>query len=83
MNYHFSIKLVSTNFNNILSGLSVQKLVESWKHKALLLFKLMLLRRKVLIYGSPAGTVSAALLTLVSLLPHCLESGLSLAANVT
>ncbi|KPI91556.1 Late secretory pathway protein AVL9-like [Papilio xuthus] len=66
-----------------LEGLSVQKLVESWKHKALLLFKLLLLRRKVLIYGSPAGTLSAALLTLVSLLPHCLESGLSLAANVT
>ncbi|XP_049867274.1 late secretory pathway protein AVL9 homolog [Pectinophora gossypiella] len=66
-----------------LEGLSVQRLVENWKHKALLLFKLLLLRRKVLIYGSPAGTLSAALLTLVSLLPRCLEHGLSRAANVT
>ncbi|XP_072943735.1 late secretory pathway protein AVL9 homolog [Epargyreus clarus] len=65
-----------------LEGLSVQKLVENWRHKALLLFKLLLLRRKVLIYGSPAGTLSAALLTLVSLLPRCLEYGLSHAANV-
>ncbi|KOB71455.1 Uncharacterized protein OBRU01_13717 [Operophtera brumata] len=43
---------------------------------------LVLLRRKVLIYGSPAGPLSAAVLTLVSLLPQCLESGLSHAANV-
>ncbi|XP_046965063.1 late secretory pathway protein AVL9 homolog [Vanessa cardui] len=63
-------------------GFSVQKLVESWRHKALLLFKLLLLRRKVLIYGSPAGALSAALLTLISLMPRCLEYGLSQSANV-
>lgn len=66
----------------LFSGLSVQRLVENWRHKALLLFKLMLLRRKVLIYGAPAGPLSSALLTLVSLLPHCLETGLLHAANV-
>lgn len=68
--------------DQIVEGLSVQKLLENWKHKALLLFKLILLRRKVLIYGAPAGPLSTALLTLVSLLPHCLESGLTRAANV-
>ncbi|KAJ8722651.1 hypothetical protein PYW07_003831 [Mythimna separata] len=68
--------------DQIVEGLSVQRLVENWRHKALLLFKLMLLRRKVLIYGAPAGPLSTALLTLVSLLPHCLESGLLRAANV-
>ncbi|KAM3963024.1 late secretory pathway protein AVL9 homolog [Aphomia sociella] len=66
-----------------LEGLSVMRLVDNWRHKALLLFKLLLLRRKVLMYGSPAGPLSAALLTLVSLLPRCLEHGLSRAANVT
>ncbi|XP_052757546.1 late secretory pathway protein AVL9 homolog isoform X2 [Galleria mellonella] len=66
-----------------LEGLSVMRLIESWRHKALLLFKLLLLRRKVLMYGSPAGPLSAALLTLVSLLPRCLEHGLTRAANVT
>ncbi|XP_059057068.1 late secretory pathway protein AVL9 homolog [Achroia grisella] len=66
-----------------LEGLSVMQLVESWRHKALLLFKLLLLRRKVLMYGSPAGPLSAALLTLMSLLPRCLEHGLTRAANVT
>ncbi|OWR45205.1 late secretory pathway protein AVL9 homolog isoform X2 [Danaus plexippus] len=65
-----------------LEGLSVQKLVENWRHKALLLFKLLLLRQKVLIYGSPAGSLSTALLTLVSLLPQCLEYGLTKSANV-
>ncbi|XP_034840605.1 late secretory pathway protein AVL9 homolog isoform X1 [Maniola hyperantus] len=65
-----------------LEGLSVQKIVENWRHKALLLFKLLLLRRKILIYGSPAGSLSATLLTLVSLLPQCLEQGLSQSANV-
>ncbi|XP_053626110.1 late secretory pathway protein AVL9 homolog [Plodia interpunctella] len=66
-----------------LEGLSVMRLIENWRHKALLLFKLMLLRKKVLMYGSPAGPLSAALLTLVSLLPRCLEHGLTKAANVT
>ncbi|XP_063531552.1 late secretory pathway protein AVL9 homolog isoform X2 [Cydia strobilella] len=65
-----------------LEGLSVLRLVESWRHKALLLFKLVLLRRRVLVYGAPAGPLSAALLTLVSLLPRCLEHGLGKAANV-
>ncbi|XP_047021190.1 late secretory pathway protein AVL9 homolog [Helicoverpa zea] len=68
--------------DQIVEGLSVQRLVENWRHKALLLFKLLLLRRKVLIYGSPAGPLSTALLTLVSLLPYCLENGLVRAANV-
>ncbi|KAJ0180595.1 hypothetical protein K1T71_003999 [Dendrolimus kikuchii] len=65
-----------------LEGLSVQRLIENWRHKALLLFKLLLLRRKVLIYGSPAGPLSTALLTLVSLLPRCVEYGLIRSANV-
>ncbi|XP_013195839.1 late secretory pathway protein AVL9 homolog isoform X2 [Amyelois transitella] len=65
-----------------LEGLSVMRLIDNWRHKALLLFKLLLLRRKVLMYGSPAGPLSTALLTLVSLLPRCLEHGLTKAANV-
>ncbi|XP_063821852.1 late secretory pathway protein AVL9 homolog [Ostrinia nubilalis] len=69
--------------DQILEGLSVQRLVENWRHKALLLFKLLLLRRKVLIYGAPAGALSAALLTLLSLLPRCLDHGLTNAANIT
>ncbi|CAH2086363.1 unnamed protein product [Euphydryas editha] len=68
--------------DQVFEGFSVQKLVENWRHKALLLFKLLLLRRKVLVYGSPAGPLSAALLTLISLLPRCLEYGLSQSANV-
>lgn len=77
----FHIELYNLMFVFVL-GLSITKLVESWKHKALLLFKLLLLRRKVLIYGSPVGALSGALLTLVSLLPRCLEYGLSQSANV-
>ncbi|KAL0893991.1 hypothetical protein ABMA27_014063 [Loxostege sticticalis] len=69
--------------DQIFEGLSVQRLVESWRHKALLLFKLLLLRRKVLIYGAPAGALSEALLTLLSLLPRCLDHGLTHAANIT
>lgn len=65
-----------------LEGLSVQRLLENWRHKALLLFKLLLLRRKILMYGSPAGPLSNALLTLVSLLPRCIEYGLVQSANV-
>ncbi|CAH0406435.1 unnamed protein product [Chilo suppressalis] len=68
--------------DQLLEGLSVQRLLENWRHKALLLFKLLLLRRKVLIYGSPAGALSSALLSLLTLLPRCLEYGLTHAANV-
>ncbi|KAL4705765.1 hypothetical protein ACJJTC_006546 [Scirpophaga incertulas] len=68
--------------DQMLEGLSVQRLIENWRHKALLLFKLLLLRKKVLIYGAPAGSVSAALLSVLSLLPLCVEKGLNRAANV-
>ncbi|GBP85348.1 Late secretory pathway protein AVL9 homolog [Eumeta japonica] len=65
-----------------LEGLSVQKLVEVWRHKALLLLKLLLMRRRVLMYGSPAGPLSATLLSLVSLLPQTVEKGLTHSANI-
>lgn len=65
-----------------LEGLSVQRLLDTWRHKALLLFKLLLLRRRVVVHGTPAGPLSATLLTLVSLLPRCFDYGLNKAANV-
>lgn len=67
---------------NLSLGLSVQRLLETWRHKALLLFKLLLLRRRVVFYGAQAGPLSATLLALVSLLPQCLDHGLTKAANV-
>ncbi|XP_039296936.1 late secretory pathway protein AVL9 homolog [Nilaparvata lugens] len=57
-------------------GLSVRDLVLHWRHKALLLFKLLLLERRVVFYKSPVRPLSATILTLLSLHPHMIQHGL-------
>ncbi|CAG9096972.1 unnamed protein product [Plutella xylostella] len=86
-------KLLEDAFNHLnscpiqveqtLEGLSAVHVADTWRHKALLLVKLVLLRRRVLLHGAAAGPLSAALLALLSLLPLCVERGLGQAANVT
>ena len=51
-----------------------------FKQRALVLFKLMLLERKVLFFKSPVEALSSHILTLLSLFPGLLEAGLDEAA---
>ncbi|XP_036102602.1 late secretory pathway protein AVL9 homolog isoform X4 [Molossus molossus] len=58
-------------------GLSPRDLVLHFRHKVLILFKLILLEKKVLFYVSPVSKLVGALMTVLSLFPGMIEHGLS------
>ncbi|XP_048508797.1 late secretory pathway protein AVL9 homolog isoform X2 [Athalia rosae] len=66
----------------IFVGLSARDFILHFRHKALLLFKLLLLERKVVFYQSPVQPLCAAILTLLSLHPGMIEHGMHQAACV-
>ncbi|XP_040288702.1 late secretory pathway protein AVL9 homolog [Bufo bufo] len=58
-------------------GLSPRDLVLHFRHKVLILFKLILLEKKVLFYVSPVNRLVGALMTVLSLFPGMIEHGLT------
>lgn len=58
-------------------GLSPKQLVINFSHKILLLFKLLLLERKILFYKTPVRDLCIAILSLCSLIPGMIEKGLN------
>ncbi|XP_068741613.1 late secretory pathway protein AVL9 homolog [Montipora capricornis] len=77
LNVPISAGLMEESF--LCVGLSVNELVTKFRHKILVLFKLLLLERKVLFYGFPVGSLCAQLVSLVSLFPKMIQSGLAYA----
>ena len=89
-----NVELIHETFNNLNSclnddmlhtqqlyvGLSARDFVLHFKQRALVLFKLLLLERKVLFFKSPVRELSCHILTLLSLFPGLLEAGLCEAA---
>lgn len=67
---------------NVFAGLSARDLVLSLKHKALLLYKLLLLEKKVLFFQSPVQPLCSAILTLISFHPGMIEKGLNHSACI-
>ncbi|KAJ9588725.1 hypothetical protein L9F63_017983, partial [Diploptera punctata] len=63
-------------------GLSVRDLILQFRHKALILFKLLLLERRLVFYRSPVQPLCAAILSLLSLHPGMIERGLRESACV-
>ncbi|XP_055974238.1 late secretory pathway protein AVL9 homolog [Sorex fumeus] len=63
--------------SQVYLGLSPRDLVLHFRHKVLILFKLILLEKKVLFYISPVNKLVGALMTLLSLFPGMIEHGLS------
>ena len=63
-------------------GLSARDFIMHFKQRALVLFKLLLLERKVLFFKSPVEALSSHILTLLSLYPGLLEAGLDEAACI-
>ncbi|XP_022099015.1 late secretory pathway protein AVL9 homolog [Acanthaster planci] len=61
--------------------LSLRDLILTFKHKVLVLFKLLLLERRVLFFAQPVHTLCTSLLSLVSLFPAMVEHGLIEAAS--
>ncbi|XP_012273117.1 late secretory pathway protein AVL9 homolog isoform X2 [Orussus abietinus] len=66
----------------IFVGLSARDFILQFRHKAVLLFKLLLLEKKVVFYQSPVQPLCSAILTLLSLYPGMIENGLQQAACV-
>ncbi|XP_068092681.1 late secretory pathway protein AVL9 homolog [Hyperolius riggenbachi] len=58
-------------------GLSPRDLILQFRHKVLILFKLILLEKKVLFYVSPVNRLVGALMTVLSLFPGMIEHGLT------
>ncbi|XP_071446347.1 late secretory pathway protein AVL9 homolog [Hetaerina americana] len=68
--------------SQIFVGISPKDLILQFKHKALLMFKLMLLERKVLFFKSPVKELCSTILALLSLHPGMIEKGLQESACV-
>ncbi|XP_041478563.1 late secretory pathway protein AVL9 homolog [Lytechinus variegatus] len=66
--------------SQVFLGLSLRDLVITFKHKILVLFKLMMLERRILFYTSPVHKLCNALLAIVSLFPGMIERGLEKSA---
>lgn len=63
--------------SQVYLGLSPRDLVLQFRHKILILFKLILLEKKVLFYISPVNRLVGALMTVLSLFPGMIEHGLT------
>ncbi|XP_018800974.1 PREDICTED: late secretory pathway protein AVL9 homolog isoform X2 [Bactrocera latifrons] len=60
---------------NFYVGLSLREIVLQWRHKVLILFKLFLLQRRVVCFGSPVRGMCVLVLGIASLIPRLLEKG--------
>ncbi|XP_038615518.1 LOW QUALITY PROTEIN: late secretory pathway protein AVL9 homolog [Tachyglossus aculeatus] len=63
--------------SQVYLGLSPRDLVLQFRHKVLILFKLILLEKKILFYISPVKKLVGALMTVLSLFPGMIEHGLT------
>lgn len=80
LNACLSEDLVSSQ--QIFLGMSTRDLVVHFKHKVVLLFKLVLLEQKVLVFKTPVKYLCSTILSLLSLFPGLIECGLTEAANI-
>uniref|UniRef100_A0A8C3BDH8 AVL9 cell migration associated n=2 Tax=Cairina moschata TaxID=8855 RepID=A0A8C3BDH8_CAIMO len=76
---HMNSSLGGTSLegSQVYLGLSPRDLVLHFRHKVLILFKLILLEKKVLFYISPVNRLVGALMTVLSLFPGMIEHGLT------
>jgi len=66
--------LSAQNRDALFTGLELQQFVLKFKNNALLLYKLLLLEKRIIFYGVPASVVSDTLVSLISLLPYYMVS---------
>lgn len=69
------------NGTQVFLSLSPREAVVRFKHKLMVLFKLLLLERRVLFFGSPVEVLGTTLLSVLSLYPGMLEFGLAQAVS--
>ncbi|RWS14232.1 late secretory pathway protein AVL9-like protein [Dinothrombium tinctorium] len=61
--------------SEVFLALSPKELIVNYEHKLLILFKLILLEKKVLFYKTPVRNLCTTILTLLSLFPGMIENG--------
>lgn len=71
-----SLRGSSLEGSQVYLGLSPRDLILHFQHKVLILFKLVLLEKKVMFYVSPVKRLVGALMTVLSLFPGLVEHGL-------
>ncbi|XP_052800173.1 late secretory pathway protein AVL9 homolog isoform X2 [Mya arenaria] len=62
--------------SQVYLGMDVKELVQMFRHKVVMLFKLVLLERRVLVTGAPVERLGNTLMSLLSLFPGMIEHGL-------
>ncbi|XP_062860085.1 late secretory pathway protein AVL9 homolog [Trichomycterus rosablanca] len=72
-----SLRFTTLEGSQLYLGLSARDLILHFKHKVLILFKLILLEKKVLFYTSPVNRLVGTLMTVLSLFPGMIEHGLA------
>ncbi|XP_066522274.1 late secretory pathway protein AVL9 homolog [Hoplias malabaricus] len=72
-----SLRGTTLEGSQVYLGLSPRDLILHFKHKVLILFKLILLEKKVLFYVSPVDRLVGTLMTVLSLFPGMIEHGLA------
>lgn len=80
LNACLSDNMLSTQ--QLYVGLSARSFLQKFHQRALVLFKLLLLEKRVLFFRSPVEDLSSTLLTLLSLHPGMLERGLDTSACI-
>lgn len=71
--------LISFNdefINDFYISTFLRELLTQWRHKVLVLFKLFLLEKRILFFGSPVMPVCTTILSVLSLHPQILNLGL-------
>lgn len=71
-----SLRGTTLEGSQVYLGLSPRDLILHFKHKILILFKLVLLEKKVLFYVSPVHRLVGTLMTVLSLFPGIIDHGL-------
>ncbi|KAL8563972.1 hypothetical protein ACOMHN_025303 [Nucella lapillus] len=80
-NLNASLTQSLLNGTQVFLSLSPREAVARFKHKLMVLFKLLLLERRVLFFGSPVELLGSTLLSVLSLYPGMLEFGLAQAVS--
>lgn len=62
--------------NDFYIGTFLRELLIQWRHKVLVLFKLFLLEKRVLFFGSPVLPLCSTILSVLSLHPQMLNQGM-------
>lgn len=74
--HHLNDCMPEASSQHLYEGLSVRELLFRFRHKTLLLFKLLLLEKKVIFFHSPVKPLCCTILSLLSLHPGLIREGL-------